>query len=142
MLYDDARGMKSVPPLYERIGMVPEHAGFPNPRQTQIVLKPFDARKLEEVAMRVTGVYASAYGEIDRTRISHRFIRTMVERICSHFGGRIDVMPRIFLREFVDILDKCDLYPDFDPIAGYDMSPESLEPVLTEEEKAVIRISW
>lgn len=142
LLYDGGRGMKSVPPLYERIGMVPEHAGFPNPRQTQIVLKSFDARKLEEVALRVTGVYASAYGEVDRNRISHRFIRTMVERICSHFGGRIDVMPRIFLREFVDILDKCDLYPDFDPMAGYDISPESLGPVLTEEEKAVIRISW
>lgn len=142
LLYDGARGMKSVPPLYERIGLVPEHAGFPNPRQTQIVLKPFDARKLEEVALRVTAVYASAYGEVDRERVSHRLIRTMVERICSHFGGRIDVMPRIFLREFVDILDKCDLYPDFDPMSGYDLSPELLQPVLTEEEKAVIHITW
>lgn len=142
LLYDGARGMKAVPPLYERVGLVPEHEGFPNPRQTQIVLKPFDARKLEEVALRVTGVYASAYGEVDRTRISHRFIRTMVERICSHFGGRIDVMPRIFLREFVDILDKCDLYPDFDPMTGYDINPDSIRPVLTEEEKAVINITW
>lgn len=142
LLYDGARGMKSVPPLYERIGHVPEHTGFPNPRQTQIILKPFDARKLEEVALRVTSVYASAYGEVDRNRISHRFIRTMVERICSHFGGRVDVMPRIFLREFVDLLDKCDMYPDFDPMTGYDINPESLEPVLTEEEKAVINISW
>lgn len=142
LLYDGVRGMKSVPPLYERIGQVPEHTGYPNPRQIQISLKPFDARKLEEVAIRVTSVYASAYGEVDRSRISHRFIRTMVERICSHFGGRADVMPRIFLREFVDILDKCDLYPDFDPLTGYDISPDSLHPILTEEEKAVIRVSW
>lgn len=142
LLYDGTRGMKSVAPLYERIGQVPEHGGFPNPRQTQIVLQPFDARKLEEVALRVISVYVAAYGEVDRTRISHRFIRTMVDRVCSHFGGRIDVMPRIFLREFVDILDKCDLYPDFDPMSGYDIQLESLEPVLTEEEKAVLRISW
>ncbi|MDD1723519.1 MAG: BREX system ATP-binding protein BrxD [Methanospirillum sp.] len=142
LLYDGPRGMRSVPPLFERIGQVPGHAGFSNPRQTQIVLKSFDARKLEEVALRVTGIYATAYGEVDRDRISHRFIHTMVERVCSHFGGRVDVVPRIFLREFVDLLDKCDIYPEFDPMISYDLSPDSVKSVLTEEEKAVIRISW
>ncbi len=140
MLYDGQRGMRMVQPLYDRIGNQPVDNRFPNPRQIQIPLRPFDEKRLEEVALRVIEVYVQAYGEIDRDRISHRFIRIMVSRVCEAFGGRIDVIPRVFLREFVDILDRADIYPDFDPMDGYRPAPEQAG--LTEEERAVVRISW
>lgn len=142
MLYDGPRGMRPITPLYDRIGQIPQESGYSNPRQPQILLHPFDARRLEEVALRVCGIYADAYGEVDRDRISHRFIRTMVQRVGSVFGGRVDIIPRLFLREFVDLLDKCDLYPDYDPMTVYRTDPGGLEEVLTEIERSVMQITF
>ena len=142
MLYDGPRGMRPITPLYDRIGQTPEEGGFPNPRQPQILLRAFDPRRLEEVALRVMEIYAEAYGQVDRDRISHRFIRTMVKRVSSVFGGRVDIIPRLFLREFVDVLDKCDLYPDYDPMSVYQVDPGDMQEVLTDEEKAVMQIRF
>jgi adenosylhomocysteinase len=142
MLYDGPRGMRPITPLYDRIGQLPESGEFHNPRQPQIVLKPFDTRRLEEVALRVVEIYSGAYGQVDRDRISHRFIRTMVQRVSSVFGGRVDIIPRLFLREFVDVLDKCDLYPDYDPMTVYRTDVGDLQEVLHDEEKAVMQIRF
>lgn len=142
MLYDGPRGMRPITPLYDRIGQMPGSREYTNPRQPQIVLKPFDIRRLEEVALRVVEIYADAYGQVDRDRISHRFIRTMVHRVSSLFGGRVDIIPRLFLREFVDVLDKCDLYPDYDPLSGYQTDVGDIQEVLHDEEKAVMQIRF
>lgn len=142
MLYDGPRGMRPITPLYDRIGQIPEGGAYPNPRQPQIVLKAFDTRRLEEVALRVVEIYAGAYGQVDRDRISHRFIRSMVQQVSSVFGGRIDIIPRLFLREFVDVLDKCDLYPDYDPLSGYQPEIHDLQDVLHDEEKAVMQVRF
>ncbi len=142
MLYDGPRGMRPVTPLYDRIGQIPKDGEFPNPRQPQILLKPFSPQRLEEVAQRIAGIYEEAYGEVDRNRISHRFIRAMVTRVSSAFGGRIDVIPRVFLKEFVDVLDRCDLYPDYDPMTVYQTDAQDLQEILTDEEKAVMQIRF
>ena len=142
MLYDGPRGMRPITPLYDRIGQAPREGEFTNPRQPQILLHAFDPRRLEEVALRIIEVYAEAYGAVDRDRISHRFIRTMVSRVSTVFGGRIDIIPRLFLKEFVDVLDKCDLYPDYDPMAVYQTDPGDLQVVLTDEERSVMQIRF
>ena len=125
-LYDGSRGIRSVPPLYDRISVVQTDA-FRNPRQPQIVLSKFDTSKLELVALKVVDVYAQAYAEPDRERVSHRFIRAMIKKITTRFGGRVDVIPRIFLKEFVDVLDKCELYGDYNPADTYDFDTEHLK---------------
>jgi len=58
----------------------------------------------------------------------------------AKFGGRVDVIPRVFLREFVDVLDKCALYPEYDPATLYQESrlPEDLR----EEEQAFISMQF
>ncbi|MDD1729585.1 MAG: BREX system ATP-binding protein BrxD [Methanospirillum sp.] len=142
MLYDGPRGMRPITPLYDRIGQTPIVSEFPNPRQPQILLKPFSPDRLEEVAQRIAIIYEEAYGEVDRGRISHRFIRTMVNRVSTAFGGRIDIIPRLFLKEFVDVLDKCDLYPEYDPMIVYQTNPLDLQELLSEEEKAVMEIRF
>jgi adenosylhomocysteinase len=140
-MYDGSRGIRSVPPLYDRISIVPADQ-FKNPRQPQIALSKFDITKLEHVALKVLDVYAQAYSEPDRERISHRFIRAMIKKITTRFGGRIDVIPRIFLKEFVDMLDKCELYEDFNPWEGYEFEPEHLKGELKREEEAVMVVQF
>lgn len=141
-LFEGPKGFRSLPQLIDRIKIPPQDAMYPNPRQPQLILRPFDAKKLEQVAHKVIEVYQAAYGEIDRERVSHRFIRSMVLSVTSSFGGRVDVIPRIFLKELVDILDKCELYPDYDPADQYTCNPESLKESLNDEEIAAIQISF
>ena len=140
-LFDGSRGIRSVPPLYDRISIA-RTDGVKNPRQPQIVLGKFDTGKLELVALRVVDVYAQAYTEPDRERISHRFTRAMITKITTRFGGRVDVIPRIFLKEFVDMLDKCELYEDFNPWDGYEFDADHLKEDLTKEEEAVMVVKF
>jgi adenosylhomocysteinase len=140
-LYDGSRGIRSLPPLHDRISVVQDDA-YKNPRQPQIILAKFDTAKLEQVALKVLDVYARAYSEPDRERVSHRFIRAMIRKITTRFGGRIDIIPRIFLKEFVDILDKCELYDDFNPAEGYDFDAGHLQGELKKEEEAVMVVRF
>jgi len=136
-LYDGSRGIRSLPPLYDRISVV-QDGTFRNPRQPQIILAKFDTGKLEKVALKVLNVYAEAHSEPDRERVSHRFIHAMIQKITTRFGGRIDIIPRIFLKEFIDILDKCELYDDYNPADGYDFDAGHLQGELKKEEEAVM----
>jgi adenosylhomocysteinase len=140
-LFEGSRGIRSVPPLFDRINVV-QSDNFKNPRQPQIILAKFDTAKLEQVALRVVDVYAQAYTEPDRERISHRFIRAMIKKITTRFGGRVDIIPRIFLKEFVDILDKCELYEDYRPQDAYDFDSEHLKGELRSEEEAVMVVRF
>ncbi|HSQ93280.1 MAG TPA: BREX system ATP-binding domain-containing protein, partial [Methanoregula sp.] len=140
-LYDGSRGIRSLPPLHDRISVVQDDT-YKNPRQPQIILAKFDTAKLEQVALKVLDVYARAYTEPDRERVSHRFIRAMIRKITTRFGGRIDIIPRIFLKEFVDILDKCELYDDFNPAEGYDFDAGHLQGELKKEEEAVMVVRF
>ncbi len=140
-LFDGSRGIRSVPPLYDRISVTQDPA-FRNPRQPQIHLQKFDTAKLELVALKVLDVYAQAYIEPDRDRVSHRFVRAMIKRITTKFGGRVDVIPRIFLKEFIDVLDKCELYEEYNPWDGYDFDADHLRGELTKEEEAVMVVKF
>jgi len=130
-----------VPPLADRIGTVGDD-GYRNPLQPQLALTRFDAQKLEQVALRVMDIYAEAHGEVDRERVSHRFIRAQIRQLTSRFGGRVDVIPRLFLREFVDVLDKAALYPEYDPWTAYRFDPAETAMPLTDEEEAVMVVEW
>jgi len=138
--FDSAKGIRSLPPLYDRIGIVCDDE-FANPMQTQIVLKKFDTGKLEEVSAKVMGIYAEAFGEVDKKRMTNRFIKLMIEKVTGKFGGRVDVVPRLYLREFVDVLDKCALYENYIPEDKYAFD-KSAPAELKEEEKAVMEIAW
>ncbi|MDO9538611.1 MAG: BREX system ATP-binding protein BrxD [Methanocalculus sp.] len=138
--FEGPKGIRSLPPLFDRIQTI-EDDGFRNPLQTQIILSRFDERRLEEVATRVIEIYGEAYGEVDQSRVNLRFIRAMITKITSRFGGRIDVIPRIFLREFVDLLDKCALYEEYDPMVKYQFEGAKMGDV-KEEERAVMEVVW
>lgn len=139
--FEGPRGIRSLPALADRIGVI-EGGSYRNPRQPQIILTKFDARKLEQVAEKVIEIYSRAYTGVDRGRVSHRFIRAMIEKLTNKFSGRVDVIPRIFLKELVDVLDKCELYEDFDPWANYQFDARHLKGELKEEEEAVMVVEF
>jgi len=139
--FDSSRGIRSVTPLYDRISVVGTDA-YKNPRQPQIQLARFDTGKLEQVALKVIDVYSEAYREVDRERVSHRFIRAMIKKLTNKFGGRVDIIPRIFLKEFVDVLDKCELYDDYNPAQAYEFDAEHLKGDLKAEEEAVMVVEF
>ncbi len=139
--FDSSKGIRSLPPLYDRIGIIAED-DFSNPMQTQIVLKKFDVDKLGEVSRKVMEIYADAFSEVDKTRVSPRFVKSMIEKVTGRFGGRVDVVPRLYLREFVDVLDKCALYDNYEPMDKYAFVPGNSDTILKEEEKAVMEVSW
>jgi hypothetical protein len=140
-MFDGSRGIRSVPPLYDRISVVQNDA-YKNPRQPQIMLSKFDVKKLEQVALKVVDIYAQAYSEVDRERISHRFIRAMIRKVTTRFGGRVDVIPRIFLKEFIDVLDKCELYENYNPWDTYEFDAAHLQGELKKEEEAVMVVEF
>jgi adenosylhomocysteinase len=139
--FDGSRGIRSVTPLYDRIS-VAETDAYKNPRQPQIHLARFDTGKLELVALKVVDVYSQAFREVDREKVTHRFIRAMIKKITGRFGGRVDVIPRIFLKEFVDVLDKCELYEDYNPADGYEFEADHLKGELRAEEEAVMVVEF
>jgi len=74
---------------------------------------------------------------VDCQRVSDVFIEFMIAEVTSKFGGRVDVVPRQFLRDFVNVLDKARQYSDYSPDAEYEFDrTEAVE--LTPVEQEVI----
>jgi len=140
-LFDGSKGIRSIPSLYDRIRVVQTDA-YRNPRQPQIILSRFDTGKLELVALKVMDVYSQAYREVNREKVSHRFIHAMIRKITSRFGGRVDIIPRIFLKEFIDVLDKCELYEAYNPWDAYEFDADHMKGELKKEEEAVMVVEF
>ncbi len=116
--YDDRGGVPSLRPLDERIRLEDPNDPFPNYSQAQIVLRPFDREKLLVVGERVREIYEVAYGPLDRTRASDELLETLADRLTAKFGGKVEVVPRQFLRQLVDTLDRVRAYHDYEPVGS------------------------
>lgn len=136
--FEDRRGVPSLQPLHDRIKIDRPDDPFPNPELPQIVLPKFDSRKLNAVASKVLPVYEAAFGPVDRGRVSDVFIEFMIAEITSKFGGQVDVVPRQFLRDFVNVLDKVRQYPAYNPDAEYEFDRARASTDLTPAEQEAI----
>jgi hypothetical protein len=128
--FDTKRGVAGLQPLHDRIQFL-THGGFANPRQAQLELAPFDALRLREVALKLREIYPTA----DRLGLSNKvtadFIEKLVTKVTEGFKGDVGIVPRQFLRHFVDVLDLTAEHADFDPMAAEGFEPKDL----TEDEK-------
>ena len=62
------------------------------------------------------------------------YIDLLADRVTGQLGGRVGVAPRIFLKKLVvDVLDRVELYEDFDPRRDYPVTLVAGE--LTEVER-------
>jgi hypothetical protein len=122
--FDNPRGVKGLPPLHDRIRFQ-SHGGFANLRQPQLNLRPFDAARLDAVAQRLRALYPAADAARLEERVSDAFIDRLVADVTDGFGGDVGVVPRQFLRAFVDQLDLVDQNPDYDPMVHYAFEVEA-----------------
>lgn len=121
--FDTNRGVAGLQPLHDRIKFE-RVGGFANPRQPQLELKPFDASRLKEVAIKLRGLYHPTTDPSNLPRkVTPEFIERLVAKVTAGFKGDVGVVPRQFLRQFVNVLDLANEYEEFDPMAaeGFDL---------------------
>lgn len=134
--FDSRRGVAGLEALHERIRF--DNAdGFASARQPQLELTPFDERRLREVALKLRELYQPG----DRARLDQKindpFISRLVEQVTQGFAGDVGVVPRQFLRKFVEYLDRVDEQPDYDPSAAIGL--ETTEPdTFNDAERALL----
>jgi hypothetical protein len=121
--FDGPQGLQKLPPLAQRLHTDFEtDPRFDNPRAPQIRLRAFDRSSLIEVGMKVREIFVS--GSKDPAGISARandaLIESLVDAVAGELGGKIGITPRLFLKKWVaDLLDRIEIYPDFNPAKDY-----------------------
>ena len=131
--FDSRQGVAGLAPLHERIAFM-KQGNRTSPRQPQLELIPFDAARLRAVAKRLRDLYPARDLERLAARASDDFIASLVDDVTAGFKGDVGVVPRQFLRAFVNQLDLVDDDPEYDPMAEYGFKPAELKP---EEELAL-----
>lgn len=112
--FDTPRGVAGLPPLHDRIRFETS-GGFASLRQPQLELKPFDAARLRSVALKLRELYlASDRARMDRV-VTPELVDHLVAKVTEGFRGDVGVVPRQFLRRFVNLMDLVDEHPDYDP---------------------------
>lgn len=114
--FDTQRGVGGLPPLSDRIRFQ-ERQGFVNVRQPQLQLTPFDRDRLTQVALKLRELFPARDPVDLRKRVSQPVIEALVDKVTEGFRGNVGVVPRHFLREFVDILDLVQQEKDYSPAA-------------------------
>jgi hypothetical protein len=128
--FDTNRGVAGLSPLHDRLKLI-KTGNFANPRQPQLVLTPFDAERLKNVALKLREIYPTEQRDRLTKKVTPEFIDLLVARVTQGFGGDVGIVPRQFLRQLVNILDLAATEPDFDPMTdgGYDLVELSAEEI-------------
>lgn len=123
--FDTNRGVAGLQPLHDRIKFESKQ-GFTNPRQPQLELKPFDAKRLEEVALKLRELFPTDDRLSLVNKVTSEFIEKLVARVTEGFKGDVGVVPRQFLRQFVNVLDLANDNDDYDPMTVEGFEPTQL----------------
>ena len=130
--FDTKRGVAGLPPLHDRVKFEAK-GGFVNPRQPQLELKPFDAQRLRDVALKLREIYPTTNPAKLADKVTTDFIEQLVDKVTAGFKGDVGVVPRQFLREFINVLDLTDQNDSYDPMVVEGFEPSDL----TEDESRV-----
>ena len=123
--FDTNRGIAGLAPLHDRIKFS-SYGDFTNVRQPQLELKPFDRDRLNEVALKLRDTYPTNPNVTLTNKINSEFIQQLIDKVTSGFKGDVGVVPRQFLREFVNILDLVYQNKGFDPSQLKEFKPQDL----------------
>jgi adenosylhomocysteinase len=126
--FEGPQGVPALQPLHERIRVTGHQDEPTNLRQPQIELPSLDRDRLFAAAQKIRSLYPAAHPEILETKVPDAFISALVDSMTEGFGGRVEVVPRLFLREFVHILDLVDQHEEYDPLRSYVFEKDRLEP--------------
>ncbi|GAA4383485.1 BREX system ATP-binding protein BrxD [Tsukamurella soli] len=117
--FDGRSGVQTLPPLAQRLHTDFGDPRFDNPRAPQIRLTGFDLDRLVEVGERVRSVYAEGASPRVLSAVDDAYLRDLASAVAGELGGRVGISPRLFLKKLVDVLDRVDQFPDFDPRVDY-----------------------
>ncbi len=130
--FDGPRGVAGLAPLHDRIRFT-KYGAFANPMQPQLELTPFDASRLRQVALKLREIYVAKNPDRVAEKVTPELIDRIVADVTNGFRGDVGVVPRQFLRTFMDVLDLVDRNEAFDPASALGIAPVDLSP---QEEKA------
>jgi hypothetical protein len=110
---------------------------FDNPRAIQIRLRNFDMSGLSEVGRKVRDLFSQGSPTSDRVHrlANDAFLDSFANAMVGTLGGKVGLAPRLYLKKLVDILDRIEQFPDFDPRKDYGLALADAE--LSLEERAV-----
>jgi hypothetical protein len=117
--FDSRQGVAGLTPLHDRIRFM-KQGEFSSLRQAQLELVPFKAARLKSVSLKLREMFPTTDRMRLESKINTGFIDKLVDQVTQGFKGDVGVVPRQFLREFVDQMDLVDQAPDYDPEARYD----------------------
>lgn len=136
--YDGPQGIQRLAPLAQRLSTdFGQQARHDNPRAAQIRLLGFTHDSLVEVGLKVRDLYVNGSTAAARVYRScdDAYVSELASAVAGNFSGEVRVAPRIFLKKLVDVMDKVELFDDFDPRHDYELTVRASE--LSEEERAV-----
>jgi hypothetical protein len=135
--FEGPQGVQRLVPLAQRLQTdFATDARFDNPRAPQIRLQPFGKPEMLEVGRKVRDLFADGCSAPDRlrARADDDLIERLATGVSGRLGGKTGIAPRLFLKKLVaEILDRIDLYADFDPRRDYQLTVREEE--MTEEER-------
>ncbi|MCC6649975.1 MAG: BREX system ATP-binding protein BrxD [Candidatus Eisenbacteria bacterium] len=131
--FDDRQGVKGVEALHARI-KYEEFNGVPSLRQPQLALKPFDRERLLKVALKLRTLHPDLAPADAERRMPRELVEQLVDAVTAGFRGDVGVVPRQFLRTFVNVLDVLADDPDQNAHGLLGFEPAAL----TAEEEAVL----
>lgn len=134
--FDGPQGVRRLSPLAQRLHVDwGSDERFDNPRDVQIRLQPFNLERLVEVGQKVRDLFPARHPERIAARVGDAVLRDLATGVAGELGGRTGVAPRVYLRKLVaGVLDKVDLFDDFDPRRDFKLVVDPAE--LTVEERA------
>lgn len=135
--FDGPQGVQKLPPLAQRLQTdFATDAKFDNPRAPQIRLKSFGQAEMLEVGRKVRDLFAEGCTVPERLRemANDDLLKRLADGVTGRLGGKTGIAPRLYLKKLVaDVLDRIELYPDFDPRKDYQLTIREDE--MTEEER-------
>lgn len=137
--FEGRQGISLLPPLADRLHTeFAKDPRFDNPRAPQLRLTGFDQDRLLELGIRVRDLYISGVADAERVRAvaDDAFLGRFAAAVAGELGGKVGIAPRLFLRKLVDVLDKIEQFPDFDPYTDYEVKIGAAE--MSDSERAAL----
>lgn len=137
--FEGRQGIPLLPPLADRLHTeFAKDPRFDNPRAPQLRLAGFDQDRLIELGTRVRDLYVAGILDPGRVRgvADDAFLARFASAVAGELGGKVGIAPRLFLRKLVDVLDKIEQFPDFDPYKDYEVRIAQTE--LSDSERAAM----
>jgi hypothetical protein len=137
--FDGPQGIQRLAPLAQRlhVDFLPAPV-FDNPRAVQVRLPGFTHESLLELGAKVRELYMAGCANPQRvaSAADDGYVEALAKSLEGQFGGRSGVAPRIFVKKLVDLLDRVDQHPGFDPRRDYVVQISAQE--LADEERAAM----